>query len=435
MHRPYIAAIVACCALIASGCSESRRMQPLAEVRATQITELPRALTARERAVVGASSHFGLELAARVIAKDSRANVILSPLSASMALGMTLNGADGATFDAMRSALGFESLTREQINSSYRDLIDLLKGLDANVRFEIANAIWANQGVPFHDAFFEVVRESFDAQAQTRDFGDPATLAAINAWVKQGTGGHIERIVDSLDPTLVALLVNAIYFNGAWTTQFDPAKTRRSPFTREDGSVVNIDMMSIDHFEARRAHGPTFAAVELPYGGEAFAMVIVLPNPGVSARDWLAQLDAEQWTALTDSLATGRVDQLSIPKFRLTYDMYLNEALQAMGMDPAFKPGADFTRMSPAGNQLCIDFVRQKTFVEVDEQGTRAAAATAVGIGLVSFTSFAVDRPFVFFIRERFSGTLLFVGLVGDPTAEDASAEEVASMCTGVPLR
>jgi serine protease inhibitor len=410
MYRAYIAVMIGCSAVITAGCSDSQRSEPPSERGSAQITELPRALTVSERAVIATSNGFGLELAARVTAADPRANVILSPLSASMALGMTLNGADGTTFDAMRSALGFDSLSREQVNGSYRDLIDLLMGLDPEVRFEIANAIWANEGIPFHDAFFEAVADAFDARAETRNFGDPATLAAINAWVEQNTGGFIERIVDSLDPALVALLVNAIYFDGTWTAQFDPDDTRRQAFTREDGSTVDIDMMSIENLVARRAHGSSYAAVELPYGGEAFSMVIVLPNDGTSARDWLSQLDADQWTALTDGLSPGRLDLLSIPKLKLTYDTYLNDALQSMGMDPAFRP------------------------VEVDERGTRAAAATAVGVGIISFNGFVVDRPFVFVIRERLSGALLFIGLVGDPTAADPGAGQLVSDCTGAML-
>jgi serine protease inhibitor len=175
--------------------------------RFERIAELPRALTESQRAAIAASNGFGFELAARVTAADRRANVVLSPLSASMALGMTLNGANGTTFDAMRSALGFDSLTREQINDSYRDLIDLLTDLDPDVRFEIANAIWTNEGVPFDAAFLQAVAAAFDARAESRDFADPATLAAINAWVEEHTDGHIDGIVGSLDPALVMLLV------------------------------------------------------------------------------------------------------------------------------------------------------------------------------------------------------------------------------------
>ena len=415
-------------ALVFAACSDA--VAPGVE----QITELPRALTTSERAVIAASNVFGLDLAARVAAADTRPNVVLSPLSASMALGMTLNGADGATFDAMRGALGFGSLTQAEINASYRDLIDLLTDLDPNVRFEIANAIWARAGLPFHQAFFDAVAAAFDARTESRDFADPATLAAINAWVEDHTDGLIDTIVDQLDPSLVMLLVNAIYFDGAWTTQFDPQDTRTQSFTRENASTVNVEMMSLTDVEVPVGGGPTYAAVELPYGGQAFSMVVVLPDPGTSARDFLATLDAGAWDALTAGLAPRDLDLLAIPKFTLTYDAFLNDALQAMGMDPAFRPGADFTRMSPIGDQLCIDFVRQKTFIEVDERGTRAAAVTAVGIGVTSFSGFVVDRPFVFAIRERLSGTILFVGLVGDPTAQDPGPESLVTTCTGTPL-
>ncbi len=406
--------------LVAAACSDA------AGPGENPITELPRALTVSEQALISASNVFGLGLAARVAASDTRPNVVLSPLSASMALGMTLNGADGATFDAMRGALGFGSLSQDEINASYRDLIDLLTDLDPAVRFEIANAIWAKEGVPFHQAFFDAVAAAFDARAESRDFSDPATLAAINAWVEDHTDGLIDSIVEELDPALVMLLVNAIYFDGAWATQFDPEDTRRQSFTRADGSTVSVDMMSLTDVEVRVGFGPAYMAAELPYGGRAFSMVLVVPD---DARDWLASLDAGAWAALVAGLAPQELDLVSIPKFTLTYDAYLNRPLQAMGMDPAFRPGADFTRMSPIGNQLCIDFVRQKTFIEVDERGTRAAAVTSVGVGVTSFSGFVVDRPFVFAIRERLSGTILFVGLVGDPTAEDPGPDPITTDC------
>jgi serpin B len=392
------------------------------------ITELPRALTASEQALIGASNVFGFGLVGRVVAADTRPNVVLSPLSASMALGMTLNGADGTTFDAMRGALGFGSLTQDEINASYRSLIDLLTDLDPTVRFEIANAIWANEGVPFHQAFFDAVAAAFDATAESRDFSDPATLAAINAWVDDLTDGLIDRIIESIDPALVMLLVNAIYFDGAWATQFDPADTRTESFTRDNGATVNVDMMSLTDVDARVGYAPGYMAAELAYGGGAFSMVLVVPD---DARDWLASLDAGGWDSVVAGLAPRELDLLSIPKFTLTYDAYLNDPLQAMGMDPAFQAGADFTRMSPIGDQLCIDFVRQKTFIEVDERGTRAAAVTSVGVGLTSFSGFVVDRPFVFAIREKLSGTILFVGLVTDPTAQDPGPEPLTTDCLG----
>ncbi|MFO7304307.1 MAG: serpin family protein [Gammaproteobacteria bacterium] len=434
MFARYVVTMIACCTLTMAGCGGSQRPDASSSNSAPGVSEgLARAFDLTERTVALASNDFGLVLTTRVAAADTRANIVLSPLSASMALGMALNGADGATLDAMRSGLGFGSLTIEQINGAYRTLLKSLRHRDPAVRFEIANALWTNDGIPFHEAFLQTIDHTFEAQAQSRDFGSPATLAAINTWVKQKTGGRIERIVDTLDPALSALLVNAIHFEGAWTTQFDPAKTQRATFTREDGSTVDVDMMSMDRAELRRAYNAAYAAVELPYGNGAFSMIVVLPDPGVTARAWLSQLDGEQWAALLDELAVGRIDRLSIPKVRLTYDAYLNDALKQMGMGAAFRPGADFSRMSPAGEQMCIDFVRQRTFVEMDERGTRAAAATGVGMGLVSFTELVFDRPFVFFIREQDSGALLFVGLVTDPTAQGTPPEQLVSSCTSMP--
>ena len=391
------------------------------------ITELPRALTVAEQRVIGSANTFGLDLIRQVVARDGRANIVLSPFSASMALGMTLNGADGETFDAMRTTLGFADLSQEEINDAYHGLIGLLTELDPEVRFDVANSLWANQDVPFHAAFLEAVTQAFEARAESRDFRDPATLTAINAWVEQSTNGLIERILDELDPELALLLINAIYFDGAWTTQFDPSETNRQGFTRADGSTVQVDMMSIGDVEFPFGSGFGYAAVELPYGGAAFSMVVIVPHE--DARGFLAGLDANTWDSVINGLNPTTVDLVRIPKFKLTYDVFLNDALKAMGMGVAFRPGADFTRMSPLGDRMCIDFVRQKTFIEVDERGTRAAAVTAVGIRPTSFNGLIADRPFVFAIRERLTGTILFIGLVGDPQAEDPGPEPFVIEC------
>ena len=412
------AAAVACAA--AAGCSDP--MDP-----GDPIDALPRQLSTAESAVIDASTGFGLRLLRETVAVDERPNVVLSPLSASMALGMTLNGADGTTFDAMRSALGFGSLSREEINQAYADLIELLGTLDPEVRFEIANAVWTNQDVEFHAAFMDAVAEAFQAETSSSDFSDPATLDAINGWVEDATDGTIDSILDSLDPDLVALLLNAIYFEGAWTVAFDPADTSPADFTRADGTTVEVEMMSVTDEEYALAWAPEYAAAELPYGGGAFTMVVVVPSG--DARDFARSLDGDGWQEVVDGLAPAEVDRLALPRFTLTYDGFLNEALKAMGMEEAFRDGADFTRMSPVGDQLCIDFVRQKTFIEVDERGTRAAAVTAVGVGPTSFTGLVADRPFLFAVRERFSGAILFTGLVGDPTADDPGPEPYLDSC------
>ena len=391
------------------------------------IDTLPRSLSASEQALIEYSNAFGLELLRTVVAEDDRPNVVLSPLSASMALGMTLNGARTGTFDAMRSTLGFHDLTQDEINASYRDLIGLLTDLDPNVRFSIANAVWANQDIAFRDAFFQAVQAHFEAEAASRDFGDPATLEEINGWVADRTEGLIDEILRTLDPDLAMLLVNAIYFEGAWTTSFDPDDTAPADFTRADGTTVRIPMMRMSDAEVALGGGPDFQVAELPYGGGAFAMTILVPRE--DARDFVAGLTPARWAEALETLGEPReIDLLSLPRLRLTWDGYLNDALRAMGMEVAFSSEADFSGMTEDIG-LCLDFVRQKTFMEVDEAGTRAAAVTAVGVGVTSFTAFVADRPFIVAIRERLSGTVLFAGLVGDPSQEDAGEPAPQTGC------
>ena len=391
--------------------------------------ELPRSLTASEAAVIAQSNAFGLDLFRETVERDERPNIVLSPLSASMALGMTMNGAAGETFAAMRTTLGFDGLSLEEINDSYRSLIELLEDLDPEVEFTIANSVWANDDVTFLDSFFQSVMDAFDARVEARDFSAAPTLEEINGWVSDKTNGKIEKIVDQLDPQLVMLLLNAIYFDASWTTRFDPERTRATDFRRADGSTVSVEMMSLGDETLSMGGGADFSAVELPYGGGAYSMVIVVPQPSTDARTLMAGMDDARWQAILASLAPRDVDLVSIPKLTLTYDVLLNDALKDMGMDVAFRDEADFTRMSPDGDRFCISFVRQKTFLEVDEEGTTAAAVTGVGVGTTSFNGIVADRPYIFAIRERLSNTTLFIGLVGDPTAADSGPADATMDC------
>lgn len=409
-------------ALLLAACSD-----PSGPADVQPITQLPRSLSVAEQEVIARSNTFGLELLRSVVADDERSNVVLSPLSASMALGMTLNGARSGTFDAMRSTLGFQGLDQDEINASYRDLIELLTSLDPNVRFRIANAIFANEDITFRDAFFAAVRDAFDAEAASRDFSDPATLQEINAWVDEQTEGLIERILEDLDPDMAMLLLNAIYFEGAWTTQFDPEDTAPGDFERLDGSSVSVPMMRLTDAEIALGGGAGYQAAELPYGGGAFAMTLVVPTG--DPRDFVAGLTDARWSEITGSLGEPTdIDLLSMPKLKLAYDTFLNDALREMGMGVVFTDQADFSGMTEEV-ALCVGFVRQKTFLEVDEVGTKAAAVTAVGIRPTSFNGLVVDRPFVLAIRERLSGTILFMGLVGDPSVEDAGEPEPQQGC------
>ena len=246
------------------------------------------------------------------------------------------------------------------------------------------------------------------------DFSDPASADVINDWVAEKTNDKIDEIVQApIDPMTVMFLINAIYFNGTWTYEFDPALTEMAPFHSKDGSTGQVMMMAQ---EADLLYGWTesYQVVDLPYGGGAFTMTIVLPREDVDLDALIAALDAEGWAGLTADLEVTGL-KLFLPRFKLEYEKVLNDALKALGMEVAFSGGADFSGIAP-DRQLYISSVKQKSFVEVDEEGTEAAAATVVEIREVSIDGgppqLRIDRPFLFALRERLSGTILFLGKV-----------------------
>ncbi|HZG43405.1 MAG TPA: serpin family protein [Longimicrobium sp.] len=383
------------------------------------ITRLPRALTQSEQALIAASNRFGFGLLRDVSARDTSSNVFLSPLSASMALGMTMNGARGETFTGMRGTLGFGTMEPAEINASYRSLIDLLLGLDRNVDMRLANSIWVDQHYPLHAAFVESSLQSFDARVSALDFGSQASVNTINGWVDQGTNGKIKKILERIDDGVVMYLINAVYFKGSWTHEFDPARTSPAPFRRADGGQHQVQMMFMRDAEVRALMNDEVQMVDLAYGRGAFSMTLALPPREQPLRQWAAGVTDEKWQGWTGQLRDAELD-VSLPRFRLEYDEVLNNTLKAMGMGTAFdERAADFSGMSPLGADLFINEVRQKTFIEVNEKGTEAAAATSVSAGPTSAPpSFRADRPFLVAIRERHSGTILFVGLIGDPRSQ-----------------
>ncbi|MGD2120500.1 MAG: serpin family protein [Gemmatimonadota bacterium] len=383
------------------------------------ITELPRALTAAEQTVIAQSTSFGFELlktvdAARV---EDEPNTILSPLSASMALGMALEGAQGETFTEMQDVLGFQGMGREEIRDSYRGLLDLLLNLDPKVEIGIANSAWSRQGFPFTAEYFDALTSSFDAVVQELDFSDPGAKDIINQWVSDQTNGRIDSIIDVISPLDILFLINAVYFKGDWTTQFKKSNTRPAPFYQDDGVTISVPMMSgeIEHLRLASI-GSGRIVGEIPYGGKAFGMVIVLPSPGEAVDDLLPALNEESWASWMDALHESE-GTVRMPKFELEWDGLFNQALKDMGMPTAFNAmDADFSRITPAPDAH-ISAVRQKTYMRVDEEGTEAAAATSVTVGITSAPlGLTVDRPYLLAIRERLSGTVLFAGVIRDPS-------------------
>ena len=379
------------------------------------LTELPRSLSPSEIRIVEGANAFAFDLlreATRALSPDS--NAFLSPLSAAMALSMALNGANGETWTAMRAALRLDGMQEADIDQGYRALMALLRGLDSRTEMRVANSIWGHSTLPLEAAFTEAGRTFFEAEVATLDFGSPEALTAINGWVDRATSGRIPRLLEEVSPQEVLFLINAIYFKGKWRTAFDIRDTRAAPFRGADGRERVAQLMALKD-ELRYDETEAYQAVDLLYGNGAFAMTVLLPKAGWTPAQLLAALDPESWSALASRFEERDVTLL-LPRFRVEYGRKLKEDLAALGMGIAFDASADFYRIADvAPDRLYITRVDQKTFVEVNEEGTEAAAATAVGVGRTSApvpVEMRVDRPFAFAIRERLSGAVLFLGVM-----------------------
>ena len=398
---------------------------PPAESPPAQITELPRSLTLAETDALQAANEFGLELLRRLYAEreDDEASVFISPLSASMSLGMLLNGAGGETFDAMGDALGLNGLMVAEANQAYKELMELLLRLDPSVEFRLANTSWLEEGFRIRRDYLSRVQETFGARIESVRFEESDMANAINGWVAESTGG---RVTDLVTPEefagLVALMVNTVYFKGEWTDPFDPVETAMVEFRRADGSTVTVPMMR-QALDARVGGGEDYVAVDLPYGGQAFSMMVVVPTGDGTLAELVEEMDGARWQELVDALRGEARTEVRLPRFELTYEKVLNDVLKAMGMEVAFdRTKADFGWI--LGNADLrglrgvphIGWMKQKTFVKVDEEGTETAAATGTAFAVSGTPILQADRPFLFAIRERLSGTILFVGTVSDPT-------------------
>jgi serpin B len=407
-HRPPRATALLASLLLLIGACASDPTAP------ATLSALPRPLTDSEQAIGSAGNGFSFDLLRQINLDQRGSNVFVSPLSASMALGMTLNGAAGATADEMRRALGFGDASRQAVNEGYRGLIGLLRGLDRSTELRVANAIFYRNDFPFEEAFLETGRTWFDAEIGGLDFAAPASVATINDWVSRSTNAKIPAIIDDIDQGDVMFLINAVYFKGTWRSRFDPRATADASFHAIDGESEPVKLM-YQKSTLRYLETPDFQAADLLYGNSAFAMTVILPVPGKDVNDIVGTVSAASWADWTGRFTEKEIE-LHLPKLKLAYERTMNDDLKALGIDLAFRPGmADFTGMSPLGHELFITEVRQKTFVDIHEEGTEAAAATVVAVGPTSMPvipEMRVDRPFVFAIRERFSGTILFIGKI-----------------------
>jgi serine protease inhibitor len=365
--------------------------------------------------VVTSSNKFGFDIFQRTINSESvDKNVFISPTSISLALAMTWNGARNSTADSMAYALRLPDLTNTEINAAYKSLIDGLSTVDEKVLLKIANSIWYRQDFTVEQDFITVNQDYYYSEVTGLDFGNPSSINVINSWVEDKTNGKIKNLLTQIDPSDVMYLINAIYFKGIWQIEFDKDKTKDAPFYLADGSQKTVPMMNMED-TLNYFSNDIVRAVELDYGRGNYSMVLLMPNTGKSIIDIVNALNPENWSDWTNGFHKTDII-LSMPRFKFEYEKTLNEILMDMGMGIAFGGFADFTGINHLGG-LEISYVKHKSFVEINEEGTEAAAATIVAIREVSFldNNMYFNQPFIFAIREKSTGSIVFIGRVSDP--------------------
>jgi serpin B len=375
-------------------------------------------LTLDEAAMVTADTGFALDLYARL--RDREGNLFFSPFSISTALAMTYAGARGQTEAQMARVLYF-GLNQPRLHAAFGGLIRALNAgaSGRGYQLSVANALWGQKGEGFLKSFLEINRANYGAGLREVDFvrATEAARQTINRWVEEQTAGKIRDLLQRgvLDTATVLVLTNAIYFKGDWVLQFDKKETLTNPFMRLDGSDVQTPMMR-QTAEFRYADTGDLQVLELPYVGDKLSMVILLPREMKGLPRLERSLTVENLAKWMSGLRKQKVI-VDIPKFKLTSQFRLDETLQAMGMTDAFSRAADFSGMN-GKKGLFIGAVVHKAFVDVNEEGTEAAAATAVVMtkGLGGPPAFVANHPFIFLIRDTRSNSILFLGRVADPT-------------------
>jgi serpin B len=409
--KSYISFIIVI--LISSGiffsCDESELIQQ----------ETPKIkLNKKAAEIIKADKAFAFEIFREVYTLSEQDNIMISPLSISYALGMTYNGAAGTTLQAFNDILHFGDLTPEEVNESYKDLMDQLLHLDDQVEFSIANSIWYRLGFQVLSEFIQTNKDYFDAVVKEIDFNDPQTVDVINQWIEDKTNDKIKDMLDYIPRDAVMYLINAIYFNALWKYEFEKEETYQGDFNLTEVITSQVNYMSVTGNFVYTSN-EDFTAVELPYGDSTFSMVVMLPTPGNEVSDLVTKLDAVQWDSWFDNspLLGVRVD---LPKFKYEFKDLLNDPLINLGLGVAFSGGADFTRINPAG-ELFISRVIHQTFIDVQEKGTEAAAATIVEISRISSNGgngpiyFKLNKPFLYLIKENSTGAIIFIGKTGKP--------------------
>jgi serine protease inhibitor len=376
-------------------------------------------LTSDQISLISSENSFALYIFKKIINNEPAAkNVIISPLSISSSLSMTLNGANGATRDAMLAALRMNGLTPGAINNAYKNLTGTLLKVDQRVLISISNSVWTEKNFVVKKPFIDLLSGFYNAEAKSFDITDPLAPKQVNSWIESKTNGLIKNMVEELDPSTVMLLVNAIYFKGKWSSQFDKANTTDKSFYHSDGTSAKVPMMrQTSEFKIFKA--ADFTLAEFPYGQGNFVMDVIVPDEINGINNIIPLITENSLNGWINQLALKKTD-LSFPRFKYEYRKELKDILSDMGMTVAFTDAADFSNISDI--DLLISLVLHQAFIETNEEGTEAAAATITGISVTSAPSdptiLNIDHSFLYIIRETTTNSILFMGRVSDPIAQ-----------------
>ncbi len=371
-----------------------------------------------EENLIDGNTKFAFKIFSQIFAEDKQKNIFISPNSISIALAMAYNGANGNTQQAMLNALELQGMSLEEINQANKSLQENLVNADPAIELAIANSLWMRQDFSFKPEFINNTKEFYQAKTEILDFNQAESLNIINKWVKDNTKNKIEKIINEIEPSDTMFLINAIYFKGDWQYQFDKAKTKEKTFYISEEEETNLPMM-FNFGRYKYYENDEFQAVSLPYGQETrLSMYIFLPKTNNSLETFINQLTPENWNHWMAQFKylEGRVQ---MPRFQLDYEVELKSALSQLGMGIIFNPKiADFSGMSE--QPVYIDAVKHKTFLEVNEEGTEAAAITSIGIRATSVNTIEpfnlkIDRPFFCVIQDWQTETILFMGAIYNP--------------------
>lgn len=369
------------------------------------------ALSRAEEQLANESTEFAFRLFQQVNSTEKQSNWMISPLSTSMALGMMANGAAGNTLDEMKSTLGFSDFNLDGMNVYYQKLITELLNLDNTTQLNIANSIWIKEDLPIHETFIKANQEMYDAKVSHINFSSPDAKNIINNWCAEKTNNTIKNASSSFTNNISFALINALYFKGIWKKQFKKANTKEESFFNADGTKTEIQMMNQkEHF--LHANYDNFHVAEFQYGNEAFSMVIILPYEGITLDECLQNLTYENWEEW-EKRRNSKELKIKLPRFEINYEKDLADDIQALGVKEAFKDNADFSSMS--SENFHLNLFTQFASIKVNEEGTEAATTTIIGSDTniaPNNSDFYVNRPFAFMIKEKSTGTILFMGKV-----------------------